>query len=81
MEDGVYCADENCKDNLESMIELVDQDDCTGSCRQQIAAAGIFGTDFVPLIQHQVRGHFKKNPIEKSHAILKIYPVPRDSAG
>ena len=53
MSDGVYTTDENCKDNLTGMIEMVDQDDQAGSCRQQLAAAGIFETDFIPLLEHK----------------------------
>ena len=54
VEDGVYYADENCKDNLSSMVEFLDKDDKAGSCRQQLGAAGVFDSDLIPLLNHKV---------------------------
>ena len=53
VEDGVYLVDEKCKDNLENMIELLETDDESGSCLQQLGAAGIFETDLIPLLDHK----------------------------
>lgn len=44
IEDGVYTADQNCKENLDSIYEMVQKDDEAGSYRQQV-----FNTWFVLL--------------------------------
>ena len=36
IEDGVYTADQNCKENLDSIYEMVQKDDEAGSYRQQV---------------------------------------------
>ena len=54
IEDGVYTADENCKENLDSMFEMVQKDDASGSYRQQVGSAGIFTSDLVPLLGQKI---------------------------
>ena len=54
MSDGVYMTDENCKDNLTGIIEMLDQDDQAGSCRKQLAAGEIFKTDLIPLFENKI---------------------------
>lgn len=54
IEDGVYQADENCKENLDSMLDLVQNDDKSGSCRQQLGTAGIFTSDLIPLLEQKI---------------------------
>ena len=54
MEDGVYMADENCKENLDSIYDMVQKDDNSGSYRQQIGSAGIFSSDLIPLLGQKI---------------------------
>ena len=54
MEDGVYMADENCKENLDSIYDMVQKDDNSGSYRQQVGSAGIFSSDLIPLLGQKI---------------------------
>jgi hypothetical protein len=51
-QDGVYYADENCRENLVAIFDMLDNDDRVGSCRQQMGNAGIFESDLVPLMEN-----------------------------
>jgi len=54
IEDGVYTADQNCKENLDSIYEMVQKDDEAGSYRQQVGSTGIFSSDLIPLLGQKI---------------------------
>lgn len=54
IEDGVYTADQNCKENLDSILDMVQNDDQSGSYRQQVGSAGIFTSDLIPLLGQKI---------------------------
>ena len=36
------------------MLDLVQNDDKSGSCRQQLGTAGIFTSDLIPLLEQKI---------------------------
>ena len=63
-QDGVYYADENCRENLVAIFDMLDNDDGVGSCRQQMGNAGIFESDLVPLMENIIDDDGLKFPLE-----------------
>ena len=63
-QDGVYYADENCRENLTSICEMLNNDDRLGSCRQQIGNSGIFQSDLVPLMENIIDDDGKDRKIQ-----------------